>query len=129
MSVKIKKSKLLAKLQSNREQHQADYERAMKNWRKEVAAQAKKVVAEAEVGTLKGMSGVHRHHRGDTPHPLNTTIFEEPQNHLSEYDTVIGMLEMSEDATMLLALSQFRCYVQDEWDWKVAWVSSNTKYL
>lgn len=130
MSVTIKKDKLLSTLRANREQHRADFQKAMKNWRRDVSEEARKVVIAANEGTLKGMSGTHRHNnRGDTSHPLNIVIFDEPHSHLEEYTTVIGMLEMCEDETIVLTSGQFRCYVEDEWDWKGAWVASNSKYL
>lgn len=128
MSVTIKKNELLAKLQENKEKHRYDYEKAMKNWRKEVAEEGKKVFVEAEEGTLNGMGGNGRS-RGTTSHPLITAIFDEPECHLDDYSTAIGMLEMSVDDTVVLGHGQFRCYVQDEWDWKRDWMFSNSKYL
>lgn len=129
MTVTIKKSTLLTKLQANRDKHRADYDKAMKNWRHEIAEEAKKIVMEAEEGTLQGMNGDHRHRGADKSHPLSTAIFDEPASFLESYTTTIGMLEMCEDQTIVLGHVQFRCYVQDEWEWKRDWMFSNSKYL
>lgn len=130
MSVMIKKDKLLSVLMANKEQHRSDYQKAMRNWRRDVAEEAKKVVAEASEGTLKEISPNHgRGARGGKRHPLLAAVFDEPSSHLDAYTTVIGMLEMCEDETISLNRDQFCCYVQDEWDWKRDWVFSNTKYL
>ncbi len=129
MTVKVKKSTLLTKLRANKEKHRDEYDKAMTNWRKEVAKEARKVVGEAEEGTFSGSSISKGRARGAPSHPLTTVLYEEPDTHLAEYTTVIGMLEMSEDETIVLGHGQFLCYVEDEWDWKKDWMFSNSKYL
>ncbi len=127
ITVKIKTSLLVTKLRANKEKHRANYDTAMKSWRKEIAEAAKKVVAEAEEGTLKGMGGNYRH--TTSTHPLSTAINDEPASHLDSYTTTIEMFEMCEDEEIVMGHTQFRCYVQDEWEWKQEWSASNSKYL
>ena len=47
-----------------------------------------------------------------------------PCDHLSDYDTVIGMLEASVDDTLELDFIQYRNFVEDEWDWSQNWVNA-----
>ena len=107
MTVKIKKDALLEKLRENKGAHRANYDTAMKSWRKEIAEAAKKVVAEAEEGTLKSMGGNYRH--TTSTHPLSQAINDEPANHLESYTTTIEMFEMCEDETIVMGHTQFRC--------------------
>ena len=51
-----------------------------------------------------------------------------PEDHTSNYDTVIGMLEMTQDEEIELSADEFRTYVQDEWDWMRGWALSNSTY-
>lgn len=51
-----------------------------------------------------------------------------PVDNSKEYDTVIGMLGMSQDDTIRLSASEYRCLVEDNWDWKSQFLMSNAAY-
>jgi hypothetical protein len=51
-----------------------------------------------------------------------------PADMTSAYDTVIEMLRMSQDRTIELSAQEFRCLVQDEWDWSELFWSTNKTY-
>lgn len=53
----------------------------------------------------------------------------EPQDHTSDYDRVIRMLEMSQAENIKISESQFRCYVLDEWQWMGQFLGSTQRYL
>lgn len=53
----------------------------------------------------------------------------EPEDHTSDYDRVIRMLEMSQAENIKISESQFRCYVLDEWQWMNHFVGSTQRYL
>ena len=51
-----------------------------------------------------------------------------PENHTRDYERVIQMLERSLDETVSLSETDFRAYVQDDWDWKRAFLTSSAQY-
>lgn len=110
--VKIKKAKLLAELKKNRTQHRKIFEEAQKGFRAEVIKQLDERLAEARAGKK-----IDIHIR-----------LQEPVDQTADYDRAIRMLEMSEDATILLSEADFACYVLDDWAWKRNFLISNSAY-
>lgn len=52
-----------------------------------------------------------------------------PENHLDDYDRVIGMLEFSVADKVELTSSDFNAYVRNRWEWHRSFVGSNTAYV
>lgn len=52
-----------------------------------------------------------------------------PTNHTQAYERAIKMIEMSADDKFVLTQDEFRQYVMNDWDWKQAFISSNSMYL
>ena len=59
---------------------------------------------------------------------LNKFALSVPVDYRSAYDTVITMLEWSKDENITLAADEFRQFVQDQWDWKDGFLTSNAAY-
>lgn len=53
----------------------------------------------------------------------------QPVDHTDEYDTIIGMLEMSEEHTISLGAIEYRSYIEDKWDWKQQFIGTNSRYV
>lgn len=54
--------------------------------------------------------------------------FESPISFVAEYDTAIGMLEMTTDKTIELSEMDFKKYVQDDWPLSAAAKMINQSY-
>lgn len=59
---------------------------------------------------------------------INKFALTVPVDYRSAYDTTIAMLEWSTDDNITLAADEFRQFVQDQWDWKDGFISSNAAY-
>lgn len=100
-------------VRKNRDGHRAQYEKAFEGYQQECIK-----LLEANLESLKNGKG----------HVVN---FQEiaPYDHTRDYDRLIEMLGMSVDDAVELTNREFGQYVQDDWEWKSDWASSNSKYL
>lgn len=112
-TVNINKEELLAKVQENRELHAEVYTEALQGWRdarRDWFTEGARIVQD-----------------GGTPPSLAFTEVR-PENHTSDYDQIITMLEMSVDDVIELEEHQFAQYVMDRWNWKRAWIQNSSKF-
>lgn len=111
--VKVRTSVVLDKIQTNRDQHRGQYEKAVAGWKRDVIRSL-----EENLQALK--SGAR-----------NRVIITDapPEDHTRDYDRVIEMIKMSADDTVTLDHMSFRQYVLDDWQWKEEWATVNSKYL
>lgn len=97
----VNKIDLVTILTENRDNHQAMYEAANSGYRKAAESQlrhrARKIHDGGEVKLSFSLSA--------------------PESHTDEYDTVIGLLNLSTAVTVKLGLQDYRKLVQDKWDW------------
>ena len=112
LDTNVDKSDLLGKLQENRERHLSIYEDARKGY----INRAEKAIL-SRLDDLRAGKAVALH--------FNLHV---PENHVAEYDTVIKMLEWSTDETVTISDSEFRMFVEDEWDWMGSWLDENSLY-
>lgn len=112
-TVKVKKTELLAKLQTNRDSHRELFLKAQEGYRQLVIAELDKSLKEAREGR-----NIRTHIRLEAPH-----------DHTDEYNNVIEMLRMSVDDTIELEAHAFQCYVMDKWTWAAADLLTKTAYL
>lgn len=112
-NIKVDKAALLEVLHKNRAGHRDTYLKAFEGYRQECIA-----ILEQNLADLKARTGKH-------------IVFMEPPpvDNTPEYDTIIGMLEMSVDTVIELDTDQYRQYVKDDWQWKRAWLHATSKYL
>lgn len=109
----VDKERLLDALRTNREGHAAEYEKAVKGYLR--------VTRERLEGLLSQLI------RGEL---LERVWLEAPpEDHTSDYDDAIEMMEWTQDNQIDLTQSQFKQYVKDDWGWKDSWMTSNTAYL
>jgi hypothetical protein len=113
INIKVDKEKLLATLETNRAAHGAAYETAKRGYIRVTTQQLQEHIERLANGDLIERAWI--------PSP--------PDDHTSDYDDVISMMEWSMDNEVELTQAQFKQYVQDDWGWKDAWVTSNTAYI
>jgi hypothetical protein len=109
---RVTKDKLLDVIRSNREKHIREYEDSVRDY-KVVALEAieqamerlKRTVNELKEGECVALNHV-------------TFNLRVPENHQTDYDQVIKMLEMSEDTIFTIRADEFAKYVMDDWAWK-----------
>lgn len=111
-TVKVSKSELRERIQTNRDAHRAVYDKAMDGYRKAVVAFFETQLKRAQDGKQF------------------VTYFREacPSDHTADYDNVLDMLDMSVDGEISLSQQEFRQYVRDDWGWKQEFTATASNY-
>lgn len=113
--ITVSKTALLEKLSDNLELHQADYKAARKEWVKRCTKALKKAAKQAEeTGEI------------DTA-PLQD--LPKPVSFVKSYEDAIARLEMHLDTEVDLDDRQFAAWVQDNWDWRGAFIAQTSNYV
>jgi hypothetical protein len=112
MTTRVKKADLLKTLKENRDRHQGIFEEALVGYRKEMEATLEQALEMIRAGKRI----VRRIH---LPVPTNET---------ASYDTAIRMLEMGTEDVIELSAQDFACLVEDKWEWRDAFLTSNSDY-
>lgn len=125
ISMSFDKATVVETLKKNRAEHETIYNEAVEGYRKafkEAVQETQSVLAD-KLGELKDE---------DLPsprlnkHPLQSLSV--PKNQLKEYDTVLEMLELTADDTIVLDQDQYNCYMKDNWYWMNDFLVSNSAY-
>lgn len=104
---------LIGILKKNRDAHRGIFEEAQKGYRIKVIELLDQALQDARQGGQ-----------------INTAFeLPVPQDHTSDYDRVIKMLEMSIDTRVELSEDYFAQYVMDDWSWKRQFMLSSAMYL
>lgn len=111
--VTVEKVRLLEILRANRGSHRETFERALAGWKATAIEQLSKFTEMVRSGTID-LVYVHC--------PV-------PEDHTSDYDRSIHMLELHVENTVRLSEKNYRELVEDDWGWKQVWTASNTAYL
>lgn len=123
--LKYKREEVLARVKSNRDKHAAELELAMEGFRLEIIESIQKVLEDAakELAAVEN-GGVNA---------WKTAYFyvkpDRPEDHRSDYDQVIDMLEMTQAVELELDRSEFTRYVRDEWDWSAKFAATSSNYI
>lgn len=134
--IKVNRMALLTTLKTNRDQHEQDYQQAMKAYRQELAQYIRKTFAELKKN-LNQMEEEKVHLAMTTDGIRDARYFLEgeyydklpPESHTAEYDTAIAMIEWDTSNELELSYAEFNCLVRDDWEWKPAFSSSVSEYL
>ena len=110
--IKVDKQELIEKLKENRINHADMYIKAHNAFMIQSIKDLRNAIQKFKNGNV-----------------IHNVIFDEPKSHDSEYETVIRMLEMSVDKEVTISMSEFKSFVQDDWDWKKGFVMNATKYV
>ena len=113
LEIEVSIKQLLTTLYANREQHQKDYLKAKAGW---VKLLRKELVGKLEVLDNGGVVKL-------------SIDNQKPENHGSDYDDAIEMLEYAAGTTITLNGQQYQQFVKDNWQWKNYWAASNSTYI
>lgn len=109
--VVVNRDELLNTLKKNREEHAADYAEAVTGYQKVAIKKMRKHLKLAKTGEVIQC--------------LNLIV---PQDHTSDYDRAIKMLEMSVDTEIVLTEHDFKQLVLDDWQWKAQTLQASAFY-
>ena len=112
MEVRVNKDVLLERLRKNRDNHAQIVKEARAGYVAKAQETLKKRLDELVSGKLVSLR----------------FSLEVPIDQTKEYDTVIGMLTMSTEDTLVLSATEYRCLVEDNWGWKQSFMLSNAPY-
>ena len=111
-TITVNKQELLDRLHENRDKHRQVFEVALEEYRKEALSRLEYRVEALKTGKF----------------PDLYIGLQAPSDHTRDYDRVIKMVEMHQDATFQLTEADFSSYVMDDWDWKRQWVTTTSHY-
>lgn len=111
-NLKYKKENLLEVIRKNRDNHHGIFVDAVKGYHE-------KMIEILECMKQEVLRGEKVSHRIGIPYP---------EDHTDDYDTVIRMLELTEDSIVELSQHEFQSYVLDIWDWKQSFRETNRLY-
>lgn len=111
--VRVDREKLLTVLKANRAAHRDLFEEAMEGYR----TQSIKILEE-HIQRIKD----NKPERVQVSLPL-------PEDHTSDYDRVIQMVEWSLDEEVWLEDTEFDQFVSDNWNWKPQFLATATSYV
>ena len=109
---KVRVADLLARLRENRSLHADVVVEAREGYVKQARAALEKRLLALEHGSVVALS-------------FRLSV---PVDCTSTYDTAIAMLEMHSEDTVTLEADEFRCLVQDQWDWSREFWATNKVY-
>jgi hypothetical protein len=112
--VTVKKEELLNAIRKNRETHRESFLEAQKGYRDTVIKALDQTLAEAREGQRFVLERI--------------TALVMPQEHTTDYDRVIKMLEMCVADEVTVTEQQFSQYVLDDWGWKKQFIATNSRY-
>lgn len=112
MKVKVERIKLLEILKKNRDNHASLVDEARRGYVEKARTILSEKLDRLKEGKFTAVS-------------INLVV---PEDHTSEYNTVIGMLQMAEDDFVELTADTYRQFVEDEWGWMSHWLVSNSGY-
>lgn len=109
-------TQLLTQIKDNRGKHLAIVETAQVKYRELAIKELERQLADAKIGRKIRRS-------------LSLTV---PQNHLDDYDRIIGLFELVADGgekTIEITEDEYAQYVRDDWGWKSQFLCSNSTYV
>lgn len=110
--VTVDTDKVLERLRENRQNHRAIFEEALEGYRKSVIETLEQQLARAKGGKK-----------------INAYIqFQQPEDHTTDYDRIIAMLELGNETEIELNERDFAQYMLDDWGWQEQFLTSNRMY-
>lgn len=114
-SVKIRRNELLGIVRENKEKHIKEFNEAVEDFKRAVIKISEENLALANSGDLKEIAKIK-------------SVPQKPISYESSYTRAIRMLELSVETEIELDLHDFDQLVQDEWQWKQSFTTSNSTY-
>lgn len=114
-TVTVKKTELLKTLKKNKKSHKEDYDLSWKEFKKRATENF-----EARLKQVKNLR------KGQ--HIELWVNLELPEDHTSDYDRAIEMLEWEVGDEVTLQEHEFAQFVQDQWGWSGKFAATNQMY-
>ena len=110
--VTVDKAQLIGKVQNNRDDHRKIFEEAVEGYKKEGVRLLEEHIERIKKGKLERVY----------------VSLPEPEDHTSDYDRVLKMLEMHTGHEVTIDEDSFASYVMDDWSWKRQFLQTNSAY-
>ena len=125
ISMSFDKAQVVTTLTTNRAEHEKIYKEAVEGYRQKLTEALTEVVELVREKREELEDKKLPSPRLDYT-PLNKLSV--PTSSLKEYDTVLEMLELTPDETIVLDQDQYNCYMKDNWYWMKDFLISNSLY-
>lgn len=112
MSIKAKKAEILTAMEKNLETHSKMVAEAREGYVKRATAELEKRLGQIKEGKIVAL----------------TFRLAVPKDYSSVYRTAIGMLQAHTGDEIELTATEYRQFVEDEWDWIRDFAGSNAPY-
>jgi len=116
LKIKVSVAKLLNQLEVNRAVHEANYNEAVKKFVEVSAKMLEERALDLKEGKIKDFNRTFS---------FNVPV---PVSYVDTYNEVIGMLKFSTQEEVEITSSQYRSWVEDNWDWSHNFVSNTMSY-
>jgi hypothetical protein len=110
--VKVKVAALRERVQHNRDQHRAVFEKALEVYKERLLAHLELKVEQVKKGER-------------IEHYIALPV---PEDHTKDYDRILNMLDLSVDDEVTITQREFAMYVMDDWAWKESFYSNTVSY-
>lgn len=134
-TVNVSRQRLLCTLRGNREKHAGEYAEAMDLWRQEIREKIEnarqKALQEVTSRAEAAMKDPDSHVERDDFYFLDENVSVHavrPRSFLSEYDSAILLFDHDVSDTVELSMAEFRCFIQDQWDWSQHFAQTMSLY-
>lgn len=139
-TVEVKRLDLIVKLSENREKHLKDYHEALDGYKIAALQQLEVDGDRAQRYLQRRLKEIKEQiNEFDANNPQEFSdyfiLLQEvimtlpvPQCHVEEYDTAIGIAKWDVNETLKLSYAEFRCFIQDDWDWKSQFMDLQFRY-
>jgi len=111
-TIKVKKEQLISQIKENKAKHIEEYEKAVVAYKEEALKQLEKLTSKVNDGGLN----------------IKLDLIT-PVNNSDNYEKIIEMFEWEVEDKVELTQSEFKEYVQDEFDFAIRAKMSNTAYF
>jgi hypothetical protein len=124
ISMSFDRETVVLTLQNNRAEHEKIYKESVEGYRKKLKEALQKYhdVIDEKLLELSEKELPNPYVENPAGH------LRVPGNSLKEYDTVLEMLELTEDETIILDQDQYNCYMKDNWYWMKEFLTTNSAY-
>ncbi|MDQ0375999.1 hypothetical protein [Cellulomonas humilata] len=111
-TVRLNRDELVSRLQANRDNHRAIFERAVEGYRERWVEELERRLRDVRRGR-----------------EINQYFsLPEPEDHTDDYDRVLTMARMSVDEVIELKEDEVAMFVMDQWSWKSSFTRTTTMY-
>lgn len=127
-TIKVEKSRLIARLQQNLIKHKADYEEAVVGFKSARLKALTKLEETTSAGVDKGLdfgksekNAIFKAYSAYSNLPV-------PKDHSQAYEQALGLMEWSLDDEIEISIGDFERFINDNWDWKGRFNETVTSY-